>query len=153
MQYASDFAHAPYITRCRTVGLRNTGAIMSPFNAFLLLQELETLHVRLPRHEANTRGGSVSAIASPRELSQLPWVSRQLALRACSSVPRRPSPVHHDLHRPRRAGSRDSGVHRVKLFKRLPNMGDAKWSSSELRGEFEPEFRSSFDVIGAENRL
>ncbi|MBV9309455.1 MAG: aminotransferase class V-fold PLP-dependent enzyme, partial [Solirubrobacterales bacterium] len=55
VQYTGEFSHAPYITRCRTVGLRNTGAALSPFNAFLLLLGLETLAVRLPRHEANAR--------------------------------------------------------------------------------------------------
>jgi len=53
VRYASEFSHAPYITRCRTVGLRNTGATMPPFNAFLLLQGLETLHLRLVRHSEN----------------------------------------------------------------------------------------------------
>src|ERR1700733_9187383 len=36
VRYASEFSRAPYITRCRTVGQRNTGASLSPFNAFLL---------------------------------------------------------------------------------------------------------------------
>src|SRR5581483_3058535 len=55
VRYAIDFPDAAYVTRCRTIGLRNTGATLSPFNAFLLLQGLETLAVRLPRHEENTR--------------------------------------------------------------------------------------------------
>src|SRR5581483_7207705 len=55
VRYATDFALAPFATRCRTVGLRNTGSALSPFNAFLHLQGLETLAVRLPRHEENAR--------------------------------------------------------------------------------------------------
>src|SRR4051794_22377499 len=44
---------AAYIGRVRTVLLRNTGAAMSPFNAFLFLQGLETLPLRMERHSAN----------------------------------------------------------------------------------------------------
>ncbi|MDQ8045044.1 MAG: O-acetylhomoserine aminocarboxypropyltransferase/cysteine synthase family protein [Solirubrobacteraceae bacterium] len=46
---------AAYVGRVRTVLLRNTGAALSPFNAFLLLQGLETLPLRLERHQENAR--------------------------------------------------------------------------------------------------
>ena len=77
VRYASDFPAAPYVTRCRTVGLRNTGPALSPFNAFLLLQGLETLAVRLPRHEANARAvAAFLAGGSARGLGQLRRASR-----------------------------------------------------------------------------
>jgi O-acetylhomoserine (thiol)-lyase len=44
---------AAYIGRARTVLLRNTGAALSPFNAFLILQGIETLPLRMERHNAN----------------------------------------------------------------------------------------------------
>jgi O-acetylhomoserine (thiol)-lyase len=44
---------AAYIGRVRTVLLRNTGAALSPFNAFLILQGVETLALRMERHNAN----------------------------------------------------------------------------------------------------
>ncbi|MDR0893753.1 MAG: O-acetylhomoserine aminocarboxypropyltransferase/cysteine synthase [Prevotellaceae bacterium] len=44
---------AAYVTRIRAVLLRDTGAAISPFNAFLLLQGLETLSLRVERHVAN----------------------------------------------------------------------------------------------------
>lgn len=44
---------AAYVTRIRAVLLRDTGACISPFNAFLLLQGLETLSLRVERHVAN----------------------------------------------------------------------------------------------------
>ena len=44
---------AAYIGRVRTVMLRNTGAALSPFNAFLILQGLETLALRMERHSEN----------------------------------------------------------------------------------------------------
>ncbi|MFT4036170.1 MAG: PLP-dependent transferase [Patulibacter sp.] len=46
---------AAYVGRVRTVLLRNTGAALSPFNAFLILQGIETLPLRLERHQANAR--------------------------------------------------------------------------------------------------
>ena len=42
-----------YIIRARTVLLRNTGAAVAPFNSFLFLQGLETLHLRMERHSEN----------------------------------------------------------------------------------------------------
>ena len=46
---------AAYIGRARTVLLRNTGAALSPFNAFLFLQGIETLPLRIERHNANAQ--------------------------------------------------------------------------------------------------
>jgi O-acetylhomoserine (thiol)-lyase len=45
---------AAYVTRIRAVLLRDTGATISPFNAFILLQGLETLSLRVERHVENT---------------------------------------------------------------------------------------------------
>nr|MCR5567703.1 aminotransferase class V-fold PLP-dependent enzyme [Paludibacteraceae bacterium] len=46
---------AAYVARIRTVLLRDTGAAISPFNAFILLQGLETLSLRVERHTYNTQ--------------------------------------------------------------------------------------------------
>ena len=54
IRYASDVGAAAYITKARVQLLRDTGACISPFNAFLLLQGLETLSLRVERHVANT---------------------------------------------------------------------------------------------------
>ena len=127
VRYATDFPDAPYATRCRTVGLRNTGAALSPFNAFLLLQGLETLAVRLPRHEANTRAVAEFLAADPRVssvsflgFSDNPYY--ELARRYLGG--RAPSIMTFTVN-----GGRDAGIavfDNVKLFKRLLNMGDAK---------------------------
>jgi O-acetylhomoserine (thiol)-lyase len=127
VQYATQFPAAAYITRCRTIGLRNTGAALSPFNAFLHLQGLETLAVRLPRHEANARAVASYLAADPRVssvsflgLSDNPY--HELARRYLGD--RAPSIMTFTVH-----GGRDAGIavfNRVKLFKRLLNMGDAK---------------------------
>ena len=48
--YTEALGEAAYIGRCRVIPLRNNGAALSPFNAFLILQGLETLALRIERH-------------------------------------------------------------------------------------------------------
>jgi O-acetylhomoserine (thiol)-lyase len=125
--YAAQFPGTAYIVRCRTVGLRNDGATLSPFSAFMLLQGLETLSVRLERHETNARAVAEYLAADPR----VSWVSylgfpdhphHHLALRYLKG--RFPSILTFGI-----TGGRDAGIRffdSVRLFKRLVNMGDAK---------------------------
>jgi len=127
VRYAIDFRETAYATRCRTIGLRNTGAALSPFNAFQILQGLETLAVRLPRHESNTRTVAEFLRSDPRVTS-------------VSFVGFPGNPYHELAERYLRGhapsimtftvqGGRDAGIavfNNVKLFKRLLNMGDAK---------------------------
>ena len=75
---------AAYIGRARTVLLRNTGAALSPFNAFLFLQGVETLPLRMERHNANalavagtstatrTSSGSTTRASSPAPTTRSP---------------------------------------------------------------------------------
>src|SRR5690554_2735109 len=51
--YTDAFGPAAFIGRCRVVPLRNMGAALSPFNAFLVLQGIETLPLRMERHTEN----------------------------------------------------------------------------------------------------
>ena len=127
VQYASQFADAPYITRCRTIGLRSTGASLSPFGAFQILQGLETLAVRLPA----TRSQCPQSRGLPGRrpsgvMGELPGLPdnpyHQLARRYLGE--RVPSILTFAVH-----GGYDAGIavfNRAKLFKRLLNMGDAK---------------------------
>ena len=55
LSYTRDVGAAAFITNVRTQLLRDTGAALSPFNAFLLLQGLETLSLRVERHVENTK--------------------------------------------------------------------------------------------------
>jgi len=66
--YTESFGAAAYIARARVVPLRNMGAAISPFNAFLLLQGIETLAVRMDRLCDN-------AVAVAKYLQQHPQVS------------------------------------------------------------------------------
>lgn len=56
VKYADSFGESAYIIKARTQFLRDMGSCMSPFNAFLFLQGLETLHLRMPRHCQNALG-------------------------------------------------------------------------------------------------
>ena len=127
VRYATDFPDAPYATRCRTVGQRNTGATLSPFNAFMLLQGLETLPVRLVRHESNARAVAAFLLDHP-QVETVSFVGlpdnpyHELAARYLGG--RAPSILTFTVR-----GGRDAGIavfNSVKLFKRLLNMGDAK---------------------------
>lgn len=53
--YTEALGPAAFIGRCRVVPLRNTGAALSPFNAFLILQGIETLALRMERHCENAQ--------------------------------------------------------------------------------------------------
>ncbi len=55
LKYAQALGPVAYITRARVILLRDTGAAISPFNSFLLLQGLETLSLRVERHVSNTK--------------------------------------------------------------------------------------------------
>ncbi len=67
LSYHDAFGPLAFILKARVQGLRDTGAALSPFNAFLLLQGIETLHLRLERHSQN-------ALAVARHLEQHPGV-------------------------------------------------------------------------------
>ena len=125
--YTEAFGPAAYIGRVRTVLLRNTGAAISPFNSFLILQGLETLALRMDRHVEN-------AVAVANYLTSHPkvkWVNY-------AGLPDHPG---HALIQ-KYFGGKASGLltfgveggleaggrfqDAVKLFTRLVNIGDTK---------------------------
>ena len=125
--YADAFGPAAYIGRARTVPLRNTGAALSPMSAFLILQGLETLPLRMERHCEN-------AIAVAQHLEnhdQVSWVSYG----GLKSSPYYDLAQKYTNGRPSALlsfgvkGGFDAGVKfydALKIFKRLVNIGDAK---------------------------
>jgi O-acetylhomoserine (thiol)-lyase len=125
--YTDAFGPAAYIGRARTVPLRNTGAALSPFNAFLFLQGIETLQLRMERHVSN-------AMAVAQHLEKHPavaWVSYaglkssryyRLAQKYTQGSP-------SALMTFGIKGGFDAGVKfydALRIFKRLVNIGDAK---------------------------
>src|SRR5580700_6311438 len=67
LSYTEAFGPLAFILKARVQGLRDTGASLSPHSAFLLLQGIETLHLRLERHSQN-------ALAVARHLEKHPGV-------------------------------------------------------------------------------
>jgi O-acetylhomoserine (thiol)-lyase len=67
LSYTEAFGPLAFILKARVQGLRDTGAALSPFSSFLLLQGVETLHLRMERHSEN-------ALAVARHLEQHPGV-------------------------------------------------------------------------------
>ena len=125
--YSRDFPENSYIVRCRTVGMRNEGAALSPFNAFLLLQGLETLSLRCERHQSNA-AAVARWLRDDRRVSWVRWSGfvddpqHELAERLLGG--RYPSIITFGA-----AGGYRASIemfNRVELFKRLVNLGDAK---------------------------
>jgi len=118
---------AAYVGRARTVLLRNTGAALSPFNAFLFLQGLETLPLRIERHSEN-------ALAVARHLekhSSAAWVNYPgLESSPYKAVADRIlSGGYGGLVSFGIKGGREAGrkfIESLKLFSHLANIGDAK---------------------------
>src|SRR5271155_1028658 len=67
LSFAEAFGPLAFILKARVQGLRDTGAALSPFNAFLFLQGIETLHLRMERHSSN-------ALAVAKHLAKHPGV-------------------------------------------------------------------------------
>ncbi|MGO4377798.1 O-acetylhomoserine aminocarboxypropyltransferase [Pseudoduganella sp. RAF53_2] len=127
MVFAEESTVAPFALRARREGLRDFGAVMSPHNAFAILQGIETLGLRMDRHVANTRKvlefllsqPAVESIAYP-ELDSHPdhALAQRLMPRGCGAV------LSFTLKGDRAAGKRF--VDSLKVFSHLANVGDAK---------------------------
>jgi O-acetylhomoserine (thiol)-lyase len=125
--YVEHYGDAAYVARCRTVCQRNTGATLSPFNGFLLLQGVETLALRVERHVENARRVAEFLRGHP----QVNWVNYagfsdnplyEMAQRYLGS--KRCSLLTFGVKGGFEAGTRCFNA--LRLFKRMVNMGDAK---------------------------
>ncbi|WP_338825702.1 O-acetyl-L-homoserine sulfhydrylase [Moorella thermoacetica] len=126
LSYVQSFGPAAYIVKARVQLLRDLGPALSPFNAFLFLQGLETLHLRMERHVQNA-----TRIAG--------WLAEHPAV-AWVSYPGLPGHPYYERARkylPKGAGAiltfgikggKEAGkkfINSVKLFSLLANVGDA----------------------------
>ncbi|WP_220814694.1 bifunctional O-acetylhomoserine aminocarboxypropyltransferase/cysteine synthase [Pseudomonas paralcaligenes] len=125
--YTEAFGPAAFIGRCRVVPLRNTGAALSPFNAFLILQGLETLALRMERHTEN----ALKVAQYLRQHPQVAWVKYAgledhpeypLAQRYMDGKPA--AILSFGIQGGQEAGARF--IDALKLVVRLVNIGDAK---------------------------
>jgi len=127
LSYADSFGPLAFILKARVQGLRDTGAALSPFNSFLFLQGVETLHLRLERHSQN-------ALAVAKFLETHPgidWVnypglpSSKYYERAKKYLPDGQSGlVTFGIKGGYEAGKKF--INSLKVFSLLANIGDAK---------------------------
>lgn len=125
--YTEALGEAAYIGRARTVPLRNTGAALSPMNAFLIMQGLETLSLRMERHCAN----AMEVAKFLQGHGKVEWVNfgglesdpnHALAQKYCGGIPA--SLLTFGVK-----GGFDAGVRfydALAMIKRLVNIGDTK---------------------------
>ncbi len=127
LAYARHFGPTAYIERCRNFCLRTTGAALSPLSAFLLLQGVEMVALRVERHVQNARHVATMLRDDPRvawvnyagfpDSPYYPMVEKYLAGQACSLLT-------FGVR-----GGVAAGVafyDALRLVKRLVNLGDAK---------------------------
>lgn len=127
LKFWETFGNMAFILKCRVEGLRPLGPAASPFNAFLFLQGLETLHLRMPRHSEN----ALKVAEFLKEHPKVSWVKY-------AGLPDHPS---HQLARKYLKdgfgsiftfgvkGGIEAGkklIEEVDLISHLANVGDAK---------------------------
>ena len=148
MVFAEESGVGAFALRARREGLRDFGAVMSPHNAFAILQGVETLGLRMERHVANTRkvieyllrDPAVSAVSYP-ELDSHPdyELAKTLLPKGCGAV------FTFTLKGDRAAGRRF--VDALKVFSHLANVGDAK--SLVIHPASTTHFRVPIDQLAA----
>ena len=127
VSYTEAFGPLAFIIKARVQGLRDTGACMSPFNAFLLLQGVETLHLRMERHSEN----ALEVARFLKQRDEIEWVNYP-------GLEESPYYALTQKYMPTGAGALitfgikggyEAGkkfINSLKLFSLLANIGDAK---------------------------
>ena len=127
VKYVESFGELAYIIKARTQLLRDMGSCMSPFNAFLFLQGLETLHLRMARHSENA-------------LSLAQWLEKQNTVNWVNYPGLQSHPDYElaEKNLPKGQGAilgfgikggKEAGIkfiNNVKLASHLANIGDSK---------------------------
>ncbi len=127
MVFSEESTEGGFLLRARREGLRDFGACLSPHSAWLVLQGIETLPLRMARHVENTRK-VVSFLASHPMVARVGYpelenhashaLCRQLLPRGAGAV------FSFDLKGSRRQGS--AFIEALKLFSHLANVGDCR---------------------------
>jgi O-acetylhomoserine (thiol)-lyase len=127
MDFEEESGTRAFLLRARREGLRDFGACMAPMTAFQILQGIETLHLRMPRHVENTRRivqflaahAAVESVLYP-ELASHPdhELAKKLLPRGCGAV------FSFNLKGGRAAGR--AFIEALRVFSHLANVGDAK---------------------------
>lgn len=131
VSYTEAFGNLAFIIKARVQGLRDTGACLSPFNAFLLLQGAETLHLRMQRHSENAL--QVAAFLAAHE--HVSWVdypgleSNRYHVLAKKYLPDGSGALVTFGIKDAGEGAREAGrkfINSLRLFSLVANIGDAK---------------------------
>ena len=127
MDFEEESGTRAFLLRARREGLRDFGACMAPMTAFQILQGIETLHLRMPRHVDSTRKvvafltrhPNVERVVYP-ELPEHPdyELAKKLLPRGCGAV------FSFEIKGGRPAGKRF--IEALRIFSHLANVGDAK---------------------------
>ena len=127
MDFEDESGTRAFLLRARREGLRDFGACMAPMTAFHILQGIETLHLRMPRHVESTRkvveflssNASVEKILYPEMPGHPDYLlARKLLPKGCGAV------FSFDIKGGREAGRRF--IESLRVFSHLANVGDAK---------------------------
>jgi O-acetylhomoserine (thiol)-lyase len=127
MDFEEESGTRAFLLRARREGLRDFGACMAPMTAFQILQGIETLHLRMPRHVESTRkvvaflasNSLVEKVVYP-ELPEHPdhELAKKLLPKGCGAV------FSFEIKGGRPAGKRF--IESLRVFSHLANVGDAK---------------------------
>jgi O-acetylhomoserine (thiol)-lyase len=127
MDFEEESGTRAFLLRARREGLRDFGACMAPMTAFQILQGVETLHLRMPRHVENTRKVVAFLASNPQvekviypELPDHPdhALAKKLLPHGCGAV------FSFEIKGGRLAGKRF--IEALRVFSHLANVGDAK---------------------------
>ena len=127
MDFEEESGTRAFLLRARREGLRDFGACMAPMTAFQILQGIETLHLRMPRHVESTRkvvaflssNPSVEKILYPEIPGHPDYaLAKKLLPKGCGAV------FSFDIKGGREAGRRF--IEALRVFSHLANVGDAK---------------------------
>lgn len=144
IKYSETFGNAAYIKKARTQLLRDTGACISPFNSFMILQGIETLPLRMKEHSKNALQVAkflaghekVSWVNYPGLESNPSWALAQKYLPKGQSAL-----IGFGIKGGKASGAQF--INKVKLLSHLANIGDAKslviHPASTTHGQLSPE--------------
>ena len=127
VRFFETFGDFAFTMRVRMETLRTFGPAISPFNAWMLVQGIETLHLRMPRHVESTRK-VVAFLASHAAVEKILYpenpdhpdhaLAKRLLPKGCGAV------FSFDIRGGREAGRRF--IESLRVFSHLANIGDAK---------------------------
>lgn len=131
LDFAEEYGPLAFVMRARAEGLRDFGACISPHNAFLLLQGVETLHLRMARHVENARAVARFLDSHPA----VAWVnypeldSHADKALAATLLPKGAGSIVTFGVKAAAGGEREAGrrfIEKLIVFSHLANVGDAK---------------------------